>query len=104
MGKSIATLLVAVFTASFSLVASAQSKPPRKAADISGIDYCKETKNHVVTLKSILKNQSGSWSTTKRASFERDLVASEKESAICCSDQTKCKKDFEAPAIKKPGK
>ena len=102
--RLVATLLVAILTGVSSHVASAQSKPPRKAADITGIDYCKEEKNSVITLKSIIKNQSGSWSAKKRASFERDLVASEKEAAACCADAVKCKRAFEAPAKKSTDK
>jgi hypothetical protein len=58
----------------------------------------------VETLKSMLKNNSGKWSTAMRASVERDIAASEKETAACCSDLAQCARAYEASAAKSTGK
>jgi hypothetical protein len=98
--NSIATLLAASALVIWVPPAVAQSKPVPPEREQTGAQYCEFSKGHVESLKSMLKSNSGTWSAAMRASVERDIVASEKEAAVCCSDLDKCKRDFEAPAKK----
>jgi hypothetical protein len=102
--KTLSESMAAVLAASALVLcvppAVAQSKPAPPEPEKTGAQYCASSKEHVVTLKSMLKSNSGSWSAAMRASVERDIVASEKETAVCCGDLDKCKQAYEAPAKK----
>lgn len=78
---------------------AAQSKPGSPSSEQTGAQYCEYSKSHVETLKSILMGNSVKMSDAMRASMQRDLVASEKEAATCCSDLDQCKRAFEAPTL-----
>lgn len=100
MTESIAMLLVASTLSICASSAIAQSKPGSPAPGETGAERCEYSKGHVETLKSMLKNNSGKWSAAMRTSVERDIAASEKETAACCNDLAQCARAYEASAAK----
>ena len=94
--RSMATMFAASVLVLCTACAGKQSAPVVASFADTGAQYCEFSKGHVETLKTVLKNNASTWSNARRASYERDLVASEKETAICCSDLEQCKRAFEA--------
>ena len=93
-------LLWALTLTSDPQLAAAQSKANDPMRARTGAEWCETLKGDEVTLRSIIKNNPAKQSATIIESFQRTLVAQEKETKKCCNDPAQCKRDFESSPAK----